>query len=294
MEEHHNKNWYDRYYKVLLIIPLLVIALSIIYLFVFYNNTGDLLIRDSTLSGGTTISLYGSVNSDSLQTQLKQEFPDVYVRKITELRTGEDIATVIDSSAQPDQLRPAVEKIIGYQLDNDNSSIEFSGETLGKQFYRQLLFAILFSFILMSLVVFFLFRAFVPSFAVIFAIIANTIMTLAVVDFMGLTISAAGIAAFLMLIGYSVDTDLLLTSRVLKRSDGTVNQRIYGAFKTGIFMTTAGLLAVLPAFFLVTGLPDSFRQIFIILAIGLVADIFNTWLTNASLIKWYTLKRNIR
>jgi len=107
-------------------------------------------------------------------------------------------------------------------------------------------------------------------------------------------ISAAGIAAFLMLIGYSVDTDILLTSRALKSKEGAVNTRIFRAFKTGIFMTLTALAAVLPAFFIVTGLPDSFRQIFLILAIGLCADILNTWLTNASIIKWYCEKKGIQ
>jgi preprotein translocase subunit SecF len=97
-----------------------------------------------------------------------------------------------------------------------------------------------------------------------------------------------------MLIGYSVDTDILLTNRLLKRSEGTTNERIFGAFKTGILMTLTALFAVLPAFFIVSGLPDSFRQIFLILALGLSADIFNTWLTNASIIKWYCEKKGIK
>jgi preprotein translocase subunit SecF len=97
-----------------------------------------------------------------------------------------------------------------------------------------------------------------------------------------------------MLIGYSVDTDILLTTRVLKKKEGSVNHRIYGAFKTGIFMTTTGLCAVLPAFLVITGLPDSFRQIFLILTIGLFADILNTWLTNASIIKWYADAKGIQ
>ena len=106
-------------------------------------------------------------------------------------------------------------------------------------------------------------------------------------------LSAAGIAAFLMLIGYSVDTDILLTTRALKRFDISLNQRIYSAFKTGILMTITALIAVLPIFFFTTGIPDSFRQIFIILSIGLFADILNTWLTNASLIKWYCERKKI-
>jgi len=41
-------------------------------------------------------------------------------------------------------------------------------------------------------------------------------------------------------------------------------------------------------------LPDSFRQIFLILALGLSADIINTWLTNAGIIKWYCDKKGIK
>ena len=59
-------------------------------------------------------------------------------------------------------------------------------------------------------------------------------------------------------------------------------------------MTTTALLSVLPAFFIVTALPDSFRQIFFILALGLIADLINTWLTNASIIKWYCDKKGIK
>jgi preprotein translocase subunit SecF len=139
-----------------------------------------------------------------------------------------------------------------------------------------------------------MFRTFIPSIAVIFAAFSNIVFALAVVDYMGIKLSAAGIAAFLMIIGYSVDTDILLTTRALKKTEGTLNSRIYGAFKTGIFMTMTALVAILPAFFIVTGLPDSFRQIFLILALGLTADIFNTWMTNAGIIKWYCDAKGIK
>ena len=69
-----------------------------------------------------------------------------------------------------------------------------------------------------------MFRTFIPSIAVIFAAFADIVMSLALVDYLGIKISAAGIAAFLMLVGYSVDTDILLTSRALKRKTGLLHQ----------------------------------------------------------------------
>lgn len=287
------KSWYDQYYKLLLIIPLSLLALSLVYLFFFYQEHGDIMRKDVSLSGGTTITLRGDVDRVSLEQTLRKEIPDISVRTITELRTGKLVAVIVESSVSPEVLQPALSRALGYQLTKENSTTEFTGSSLSSNFYRQLVIAMIFSFVLISLVVFVMFRTTIPSFAVVFAVFANIAMPLALVNLLGIKLSAAGIAAFLMLIGYSVDTDILLTSRVLKKREGSVNERIFGAFKTGIFMTITGLLAIIPAFVLVTGLPDSFRQIFLILGLGLGTDILNTWLTNASILKWYTDKRGI-
>ncbi|MEK6792336.1 MAG: preprotein translocase subunit SecF [Nanoarchaeota archaeon] len=282
------KHWYDKWYKKMLLPPVILLIICLIYLFSFYSNNGDIIYKDSSLSGGTTITLKAELDVEALESYLKENIENVNIRKIADISTGKQIAILIDSSAEPSVLKPLVENFIGYNLTNENSSVEFSGSSLGRNFYKQLITAVIISFILMSLVIFALFRTFIPCIAVIFAAFADIVMTLAMVNILGIRLSVAGIAAFLMLIGYSVDTDILLTSAVLKKRGDTVNKRIHRAFKTGIFMTLTGLVAVIPAFLIVTGLPDSFRQIFLILGGGLSADIINTWLTNASIIKWYS------
>lgn len=127
----------------------------------------------------------------------------------------------------------------------------------------------------------------IPSFAIIFSAFADILMTLVVVNLSGVPISSAGIIAFLMLIGYSVDTDILLTTRLLKGKEGSVNHRIYGAFKTGITMTLTAMVSVGVSFILVYSFSDTLRQIFGIILIGLFFDIFNTWIANASILKWF-------
>ena len=291
---HSGKNWFDRYYKVLMVVPIILVILSLVYLFSFYNETGDFFNRDVSLKGGTTITIHGDIDSAQIEQELAQKIPDVSFRSLSELASGKKIALIIESSLAPEELKAAVEEVIGYELNDENSSIEFTGPTLSENFYKQLLIALLISFVLMSLVIFIMFRSFIPSIAVIFAAFSDLVMPLALINYFEIKISAAGIAAFLMLVGYSVDTDILLTTRALKKSEGTLNQRIYGAFKTGMFMTLTALFAVLPAFFIVTGLPDSFRQIFLILSLGLVADMINTWMTNAGIIKWYCESKGIK
>ena len=94
---------------------------------------------------------------------------------------------------------------------------EITGSTLGNAFYTQMLSALFFAFLFMGIVVFVTFRSLVPSIAVIVAAFADILLTLVTANYLGITISGAGIAALLLLIGYSIDTDILLTTRVLKR-----------------------------------------------------------------------------
>jgi len=285
---------YDKWYKLMFVIPLILFFISIFYIGLTYSRTGDFILKDVSLSGGTSISLTGDFDYAHLESELKNQYNDISFKKISDFSSGNQIAFIIESSAQPDPLKQNIEEILGTTLTSENSNVEFSGPALSSDFYQQLIFALIISFLLMSIVIFILFRTFVPSMAVIFAAFADIVMPLAIIDYFGIKVSTAGIAAFLMLIGYSVDTDILLTTRALKKRGGTLNHRIFGAFKTGAFMTSTALFAVLPAFFIVTGLPDSFRQIFFILALGLSADMINTWLTNASIIKWYCEKKGIK
>ncbi len=115
---------------------------------------------------------------------------------------------------------------------------------------------------------------------------SSIVMTIAVIEIVGMKISTAGIVAFLMLIGYSVDTDILLTTRLLKRKEG-VNASLLGAFKTGTTMTITSIIAIATALIAVFSFSSVLNQVFTILLIGLTFDLFNTWVTNASIIKWY-------
>ena len=148
-----------------------------------------------------------------------------------------------------------------------------------------ILSAIIFLLITIPLIYIY-FKNSIPSFAVMLSAFADILMTLALVNLIGMKLSTAGIVAFLMLIGYSVDTDILLTTRLLKKKEGT-NSALFGAFKTGTTMTITSIIAITTALIVVYPFSSVLNQIFTILLIGLGFDLFNTWITNASLIKWY-------
>ncbi|PIN88431.1 preprotein translocase subunit SecF [Candidatus Pacearchaeota archaeon CG10_big_fil_rev_8_21_14_0_10_35_13] len=285
--------FHDKYYKHLLFVMIALLVVSLGYLFVFYSNNGDVINKDISLTGGTSITIDFPTDIVALKVFLTNNFDEFSIREISDLRTGQEIAFIVEVRESPEVILPLLEDYLGVSLDDTNSSVEFTGSSLGEGFYNQLRIAIIIAFILMSLVVFFIFKTFVPSMAVVLSAFADIVMTVAVVDFLGISVSSAGIVAFLMLIGYSVDSDILLTTKILKSREGSVNRRLFDAFKTGITMTLTSLVAVVISLLVVSTFSEVLTQIFTVVFIGLLIDIPNTWISNASIIKWYAKKKGL-
>ena len=253
-----------------------------------YSQTGEIIERDITLTGGTSITVFPEnyVDTNDLSNFLDNKLEDHVIRELSDFRSGKQKAVVVDTRSDPETVRLALEEFLDYNLTSENSSTESTGSSLGESFYKQLVYAIILSFVLMSVVVFILFRSRVPSFAVVISAFADIMMTLAAINLLEIKISSAGITAILMLIGYSVDSDIMLTTRLLKRG-GETNKNLREAFKTGITMTLTSIIAIAVALFIVQSVSNVLAQIFTILIIGLIFDILNTWITNVSILKWY-------
>jgi preprotein translocase subunit SecF len=129
----------------------------------------------------------------------------------------------------------------------------------------------------------------IPAFGIMLCAFSDLFFSLAIFDLFGYKLSIAGVAAFLMLIGYSIDTDILLSVRVLKRRDGSVFDRIMGAFSTGITMSLCALAAVLSAYFFTHSIV--IKEIMFILIAGLIGDIIFTWIQNAGILRWHLEKK---
>lgn len=168
-----------------------------------------------------------------------------------------------------------------------DAKVDQIGETFGKTLQAQALWALLFSFIGMAIVVFIVFKNFVPSVAVVISAFSDIVITAALMDIVGISLTLGTTAALLMLIGYSVDSDILLTTRVLKRK-GKFVEKMQGAFRTGFTMTSTTISAV--AFMFVVswlGQIDVIRDISAVLLLGLFVDLMNTWMLNAGILTAY-------
>ena len=228
------------------------------------------------------------METGELQTFLSGRFPssDLNVRESGEF--GQTDVIVEASDVDSDLLLAAIEEKISFT--RADVTVETVGSSLGASFFSQTIKALLIAFVSMGIVVFLTFRSGLPTLFVILAAVSDIVSTLAVVSLLDIRLSTAGIAAFLMLIGYSVDTDILLTARVLKRSEGTVLDRTLGAMKTGLLMTGTALTATIVGY--VVTQSEVIRQIMLILSIGLLFDVIYTWIQNAGILRLYMERKH--
>jgi preprotein translocase subunit SecF len=93
-----------------------------------------------------------------------------------------------------------------------------------------------------------------------------------------------------MLIGYSVDSDILLNNHILRRS-GDFYESTYRAMRTGVTMTLTSITAMIVMTITATAFGiQLLAAVGTVLVFGLVTDLMNTYLLNLSLLRWYKFR----
>ncbi len=131
----------------------------------------------------------------------------------------------------------------------------------------------------------------IPSVAVVIGAFCDIAIALGAMGLFGIPLTLPSFAALLMLVGYSLDTDILLTMRMLKRR-GDSREKAHDSMKTGLTMSTTGVIAFTSLFILstLTHIPTYFEISAVALA-GLFGDMFATWGINAVMLLWYVEKK---
>ena len=286
-------SFYKKNYKFLLIIPILMFVFSLIMIFQTIKVEGTPIYRDVSLKGGlSAIVEVNSLVSDSELTEILEENFNQNSFIVSELYdSGIKIGFIIDTDLDESSLILFLSDYFKVDFINgENYSSNFISPSLSNSFFKQAMYILLISFALMSGVVFFYFREFVPSFAIVLSAIFDIAVTVGILNFFNFKVSIAGIGAFLMLIGYSIDTDVLLTNRLIKERGEDYFEKTFFAFKTGVLMTLTTLIAGIGALILTNS--QVISEIALILVIGLLVDFISTWVQNSAILLWWIEKRN--
>ena len=283
------EEFYMKNYKRILIIPLIILLASILILASQKATNGQFIDKDVTLKGGISAEVFTfeELNIEEIELNFLEQFQnsDISIR-LSSTVLGEQSYIIETTETSSIEVVEFLKQ--SFNVTEDDMKVRTTGARFGQSSLQGLISALIFALILMGIVVFITFRKLIPSLAVIFSAILDLVGTLAVISLLDFKLSTAGIAAFLMVVGYSIYTDILLTTRLLKGKMGTIYERTKRAFKTGMTMTITTIVALsVAAIFTVSA---TFRQMFSIIIIALVIDLISTWCMNSGLLIWYLEK----
>ncbi|MCL9816727.1 protein translocase subunit SecF [Natronocalculus amylovorans] len=261
-------------------VPLAVLAVALLIIGGWYVATGYPVNPGLEFIGGTELRI--DVEDGDARAQIDEAFaaePDS-VRQVAS--DGSYIITFRAGDASTSELESQANDA-GFEVRAiDSVSPSFGSDT---QFLA--LGGLLVAFTGMSVLVFAMFRTFVPSVAVVASAFSDVMVPLAMMNLLGIELTLGTVAALLMLIGYSVDSDILLNNSILRRT-GDFYESTNWAMRTGVTMTVTSIAAMtvmtIAAWIFGIGL---LTAIGIILVIGLLTDLMNTYLLNVSLLRWY-------
>ena len=267
--------------KKLIFIPLSLFFFTVIVLLYNYSVTQDFFLKDVDLTGGTLILIETShtVDSKAIEPVLLKKYGTVIVNSLQSV-TGYGISVQTKVEVNPQEV---VDTVRGAGINVINFSVQTIGPTLGNLFYSQLTIAVSIAFLLMSLVIFVAYRNIISSLAMIFATAANLLTTLALASLFGIRIGFASLAALLMLIGYTIDTNIILTHKVMRADPQNFRSEYKKALKTGLTLTATITITMIFAWiFSDSRLLQNIAQV---LVIGFLSDTLYTWIFNSSILE---------
>jgi preprotein translocase subunit SecF len=286
---------YSRYSnRQLAAIPVGLLVVALVVLAGLYVATGTPVPLGIDFTGGTELTVQTDTPSDQLAEAFDTEPANVQATAGTS--EPQYIVTFADSgdSASGNELADQARSNLEPTCSNvDNCAIVQSRQSTTPRFaasaQQTAILGVGVAFLGMSVLAFAFFRTFVPSLAIVVSAFSDIMIPLAIMGLVGIKLSLGTVAALLMLIGYSVDSDILLNNHILRR-EGGFYESTKRAMRTGVTMTLTSLaamtvMAITAALFGI----ELLASIGLVLVLGLATDLLNTYMMNLSLLRWYEL-----
>ncbi|MFC7214807.1 protein translocase subunit SecF [Saliphagus sp. GCM10025334] len=275
---------YTRYTnRQLAAVPLAVLAFALLVLLGGYVVYGTPVELGMDFAGGTELTIETTSSEAEIEAAFSEEPESVQSVQATENQylvqfapTDADVQSEAESNLEP--------------VSGNDQVVQLSAETsasFGAAAQQTALLGLGAAFVGMSVIAFVLFRTFVPSIAIVISAFSDLVIPLAFMNVLGIPLSLGTVAGLLLIVGYSVDSDILLNNHILRRG-GDFYESTHRAMRTGITMTVTSMAAMLVMAVAAWALGvELLLSIGLILTVGLAADLMNTYLLNLSLLRWY-------
>ncbi|MCC7552412.1 hypothetical protein KO317_01975 [Candidatus Micrarchaeota archaeon] len=184
-----------------------------------------------------------------------------------------------------------LDSILKSNVNYSSITVDIVSPSLSSKFIEKATFVTVIAIVFAVILSFIVFRDIMPSLLVLTGAAADIIICLGAMGLFQIPFTLPSFAALLMMLGFSLDTDMLLTMRMLKQHEGTPKERAYEAMKTGATMSLTDFIAFVALFVLaiMTNI-STYYEISAIAICGLIGDIIATWLFNAVILLIYLEK----
>jgi preprotein translocase subunit SecF len=283
--------------RQMIVIPLTLAALCAGALTYRWMTTGSPVPLSTDFKEGALIRVGGLDNrpdANAVEQALRGLLAADVGVKITEDRTtgkfgfDAEVSRKITENEENQVIQFISTQFVGAKLE----PIQSKGSVITSISKDQAWKALIGAFVLMTAVLFLIFRHSTAAGVMVLCVALDALGALGGMAIFQVPLSFGSIAALLMIIGYSVDTDILLSNHMLKRLGGEVRGRAADAMMTGL-MTSGTTVVALVAIEIFTTAP-LLHELSIVLIFGILADLINTWFLNVGVLLRHIERRRRR
>jgi preprotein translocase subunit SecF len=274
-------------YKKFLLLSISLFAIFIGIILFNYFKYGYIINKSITISGGyvTLINNNYNLTNTEIQNILNQMNITDYV-----LYSTPNII-YIESRDQINRtlLINLLNQYYNISIQPSDISIQQYSSLVGDLIFNQFLFFVILAMILAAFVIFIAFRVSNTTLNIISTILFDIIGLLAILSITKYPIGANGFIAMLMILGFAIDNNVVLSTNMIKEKDKPFIERVKMSFRVGMLMEIIALYTLLLLYFIV---PDpSVNEFAFVLSTATILDLIYYLIGNIPLYKYFEAKK---
>jgi len=274
-------------YKKFLLLSISLFAIFIGIILFNYFKYGYIINKSITISGGyvTLINNNYNLTNTEIQNILNQMNITDYVLYSTPNIIYIESRDQINGTL----LINLLNQYYNISIQPSDISIQQYSSLVGDLIFNQFLFFVILTMILAAFVIFITFRVSNTTLNIISTILFDVIGLLAILSITKYPIGANGFIAMLMILGFAIDNNVVLSTNMIKEKDKPFIERVKMSFRIGMLMEIIALYTLLLLYFIV---PDpSVKEFAFVLSTATILDLIYYLIGNIPLYKYFEVKK---
>ncbi|BFI73707.1 protein-export membrane protein SecF [Nanoarchaeota archaeon] len=277
----------EKNYKKFIILTIILFVIFVGAILFNYLKNGYILNKSIDISGGyvTMINNNYHITNQEITTILHQMNITDYILydtpNIIYIESGQSI--------NESQLIYLFNADYHISLTPSDISIQQYSSIVGNLIFNQFAEFVVIVMILVGIIIFIAFRVSNVTLNIMSTIAFDVLGLLAILSSIKYPIGANGFIAMLMILGFAIDNNVVLSTNMVKEKEKPFVERVKMSFRVGMLMEIIALYALIILYLLV---PDpSVKDFSTVLSIAIALDLLYYLIGNIPIYKYFTLRK---